>query len=81
MTDPAMRRGRRLVTLGGWIVGLLLAARAPGEVPWYEHYARGLELESQAAWGQALQELQAAAKVVPIPQKHVQTVPGKTIAE
>jgi len=76
-----MTRRTRLVTLAGAALGILFAVRASAETPWHEHYARGLELESQSAWAQALQQFQHAARMVPVPQKHIQATPGKDIDE
>ncbi len=78
--DPMLPRAARL----GLVIGLLgaaLAASAQGAAPWYQHYRRGLELEGQRKWRAAAQAFEAAARIVPLPARTIETGGHGTIVQ
>ncbi|OFV79385.1 MAG: hypothetical protein A2Y78_15150 [Acidobacteria bacterium RBG_13_68_16] len=68
-----MRPRARPATLACSLVFLLATAHAAAALQWYERYERGLQLEKKGAWGEAFEEFQAAAQVMPIPARRVLT--------
>jgi len=69
--------GRSWVRSGVVAVAAALAALpATAQPEWYDHYRRGLELESQGAWEASLQELEAAARLQPRPRRRI-PIPGR----
>ena len=68
-----MRPRARPATLACSLVFLLATAHAAAALQWYERYERGLQLEKKGAWGEAFEEFQAAAQVMPIPAGRVLT--------
>ncbi|HVN76141.1 MAG TPA: protein kinase [Thermoanaerobaculaceae bacterium] len=76
-----MSRPRARAWLACCAAALLTAVAARAERPWSEHYTRGLALESQGAWAQALLEFQAAARIAPVPENSIRAEDGTTIDE
>ncbi len=63
----------RVSALAGGVLALLVASPALAALQWYEHYTRGIAFEERGAWADALEAFQAAARVVPVPAKRIQT--------
>ena len=71
----------RVSALAGGVLAVLLASPALAAVQWYEHYNRGIELEERGSWREAFEDFQAAARVVPVPAKRIQTEGGNFILD
>jgi Protein kinase domain/PEGA domain len=68
----------RFLTLCAVLLAIV-ASPARSQVPWYRHYQRGLELERQGNWEDALREIDEAARVERRPHRRVPAGDGRVI--
>ena len=63
----------RLPAFVSAVVAMALAVPAHGATAWYQHYRHGLELEERRSWREAVQAFEAAARIVPLPARQIET--------